>query len=369
MKSYKLSFAFERRFWAAPAGVVTGLLLAGCGGAPAPAPQAQTASQAQDRPEAPAAEAPAPVEVASSSEDAASPAPEEPRHGPSCDGRTGAGNDCGSGESCCARALVPEGDVQYRKLDSGPGEARHVRAFYLDKYEATVGRFRAWVAAGQPVPQIGDVLHEDGEGHQLAWPKNAKVQDAAHLEGWKRYDTWTGGDDKRPKNNITWFTAAAFCRWDGGRLPTDVEWTRASRGGEEDRPYPWGTDDPSPELAVYNCLGDGDGQCSLKDILQVGSKPKGAGRWGHFDLAGSMFEWTTSPGRLAGADPTEKARGGGFCYIGGVDRRASTALRPAVFRDDSPNTQSHMTGVRCAYDGPQKGPSTGGGSGGAAHAR
>lgn len=348
------------------------IVLVGCGGAQASAPGAAVKTEAP--PAAVAAEPPQATapSIAPTPAPAESPAPvaSAPAHGPSCDGRTGAGMDCGNGESCCARALVPEGDVQYRKLDAGAGETKRVRAFHLDKFEATVGRFRAWVAAGQPAPAAGDVLHDDGEGHTLKWPKTAKIQDAAHLEGWKRYDTWTGGDDKRPKNNITWFTAAAFCRWDGGRLPTDVEWTRATRGGEEDRPYPWGSDAPSPEHAVYNCLGDGDKACHIEDILAVGSKPKGAGRWGQYDLAGSMFEWTMSPGRAAGSDANEKARGGGFCYIGGVDRRASTELRPAVFRDDSPDTVSHMTGVRCAYDAPTGGgepaeqaPSPGGGGG------
>ncbi|MBK8251104.1 MAG: SUMF1/EgtB/PvdO family nonheme iron enzyme [Polyangiaceae bacterium] len=349
------------------------LFVAGCTAAPEP----QTAALPKPTPApttpAPATEpvAAAPVEVAPPPAPPAS-TPDQPTHGPSCDGRAGAGNDCGAGQHCCARALVPSGDVLYRRLDSGPGEKKLVRAFYLDKFEATVGRFRAWVAAGQPVPKPGQVLHDDGEGHQLKWPQNGKVQDAAHLEGWKRYDTWTGGDDHRPKNNITWYTAAAFCAWDGGRLPTDIEWTRASRGGEEDRPYPWGTEAPSPEHAVYNCLGDGDKACALVDILPVGSKSKGVGRWGHFDLAGSMFEWTTSPGKMAGADPTEKARGGGFCYIGGVDRRASTELRPAVFREDSPDTVSHMTGVRCAFDAPagDTKPSPQGVSGGSAsHAK
>lgn len=329
-------------------------LLSGCGSS-----GAEPRIAASPRAEAPACDAPAVVEASTSppvaQETASAPAESQastPAHGPSCDGRTGAGNDCGAQESCCARALVPEGDVLYRKLDAGPGDKRHVRAFYLDKFEATVGRFRAWIAAGQPVPAAGDVLYDDGEGHVLKWPASAKVQDEKRLEGWKRYDTWTGGDDRRPKNNITWFTAEAFCRWEGGRLPTDVEWTRAARGGEEDRPYPWGDGAPSPEMAVYNCMGDGKGACALVDILPVGSRPKGIGRWGQYDLAGSMFEWTLQPGRVAGADTVERARGGGFCYIGGVDRRASTELRPAVFREEAPETQSHMTGVRCAYDAP-----------------
>jgi formylglycine-generating enzyme required for sulfatase activity len=346
---------------------VWAFVLVGCGGAQAPAPPSSPSVAKTEAPP-PVAEPAAEAQVLVSEAPAAAPAAEKAEHGPSCDGRTGAGNDCGSGESCCARALVPEGDVLYRRLDMGPGEKKHVGAFYLDRYEVTVGRFRSWVAAGQPAPKAGDVIYDDGQGHTLKWPEKAKIQDAAHLEGWKRYDTWTGGNDLRPKNFVTWFTAEAFCRWEGGRLPTDVEWTRAARGGEEDRPYPWGNEAPTPELAVYDCMGDGNQSCALIDIQTVGSRPKGVGRWGQYDLAGSMFEWTLQPGRVAGAaTSTEKARGGGFCYIGGVDRRTNTDLRPAVFREESPETVSHMTGVRCAYDVPpgtkpaEKAPSQGGG--------
>jgi sulfatase modifying factor 1 len=276
--------------------------------------------------------------------------------GPSCNGRSGATNDC-QGTSCCERLGVPGGVVAYRRDGTAPAESRVVKPFVLDRFEVTVGRFRAWVDAGQPTPKSGDVLYDDNDGRVVRWTKDAKVQDAKHLAGWKRYDTWTAGVETRPKNFVSWYTAAAFCAWDGGRLPTDIEWTHVARGGEEDRAYPWGSDAATPEHAVFNCMGDGTAACALNDILPVGSRPKGAGRWGHFDLAGSMFEWTLQ-GVMASSSgvPVEKARGGGFCYIGGVDRRATTELRPSVFRQESPDTVSHMTGFRCAYDVPSAQP-------------
>lgn len=294
------------------------------------------------------ASAPAPV-VASSTEKPAD-------VGPSCNGRSGATNDC-QGQSCCERLGVPGGVVAYRRDGNAPQESRVVKPFVLDKFEVTVGRFRAWVEAGQPTPKAGDVLFDDNAGHVVRWTKDAKIQDVKHLEGWKRYDTWTAGVETRPKNFVSWYSAAAFCAWDGGRLPTDVEWTYVARGGEEDREYPWGNDSATPEHAVFNCMGDGTAACALQDILPVGSRPKGIGRWGHFDLAGSMFEWTLQ-GVMASnsGTPVEKARGGGFCYIGGVDRRATTELRPSVFRQESPETVSHMTGFRCAYDMPSAPP-------------
>lgn len=270
--------------------------------------------------------------------------------GPSCNGRSGATNDC-QGQSCCDRLGVPGGIVAYRRDGNAPTESRVVKPFVLDKFEVTVGRFRAWVDAGQPAPKPGDVLFDDHDGHVVRWSKDAKVQDVNHLAGWQRYDTWTAGIETRPKNFVSWYTAAAFCAWDGGRLPTDVEWMYVARGGDEDRPFPWGSEPATPDRAVFNCMGDGDAACALEDIQPVGSRPRGAGRWGHFDLAGSMFEWTfQGSAAFANGVPVEKARGGGFCYIGGVDRRATTGLRPTVFRQESPETVSHMTGFRCAYD-------------------
>lgn len=331
-------------------------LVAGCASA-APAPEAPPRPAAAVAPAAPLEGAPlagSPVlslpaeglqRPAVRSPLVAQPAPVTP----SCTGGAGAGADC-NGESCCLRIEVPEGDFEVKLDAAGKAEKVHVKAFALDKYEATVGRIRAWIKAGRPLPAEGELLLSSA-GHEIRWPKDAPVQSEAAMTGWKRYDTWTGGEERRPKNFVSWYTAAAFCHADGGRLPTDAEWKYVAAGGDENRAYPWGAEPPSPELAVFNCTGDGDQSCSLDDILPVGSRPKGAGRWGHQDLAGSMFEWTMDGGMAElGGSGEEVSRGGGFCYIGGVDRRAKTGLRPGVFRKESATTVSHMVGVRCAYD-------------------
>lgn len=315
------------------------------------APEPASAScEDQNAPAATPAPAPSPAPVVATNSDKPADV------GPSCNGHSGATNDC-QGQSCCERLGVSGGVFAYRRDGQAASESRIVKPFVLDKFEVTVGRFRAWVEAGQPTPKPGDVLYDDQAGHVVRWTKDAKVQDVKHLAGWARYDTWTAGVETRPKNFVSWYSAAAFCAWDGGRLPTDAEWMYVARGGDEDRAYPWGSEAATPEHAVFNCMGDGTAACELQDILPVGSRPKGVGRWGHFDLAGSMFEWTLQGVASASSGvPVEKARGGGFCYIGGVDRRATTELRPTVFRQESPETVSHMTGFRCAYDLPSAPP-------------
>lgn len=247
------------------------------------------------------------------------------------------------GESCCTRILIPGGTYS----DKAAGEVR-VRDFYLDKYELTVGRVRAWADAGRPVPSDGTPLGHDAAGREVRWKGTWSAMTEDALQGWARYDTWRGGQVDLPKNFIDWYTSAAVCAFAGGRLPDDAEWHYAAVGGDENRPFPWGREEQTPERAVYNCMGDGNQSCSLKDILPVGSRPLGAGRWGNMDLVGSMFEWTMDGG---GGEGTV-ARGGGFCYIGGQDRRVRAAATTDNTRRDPPNTVSHMVGARCAFDAP-----------------
>jgi formylglycine-generating enzyme required for sulfatase activity len=48
--------------------------------------------------------------------------------------------------------------------------------------------------------------------------------------------------------------------------------------------------------ASYNdgttCVGDGMSGCAVTDLVDVGSKLAGDGRWGQSDLAGNVAEWT-----------------------------------------------------------------------------
>ena len=157
-----------------------------------------------------------------------------------------------------------------------------------------MGRFRKFVAAfnGTPPPN-GAGAHPliAGTGWQSAYNANLPAsQDAllTNVQGCGSDTTYatTGLNDAMPMNCVNWYEAFAFCIWDGGRLPTEAEWEYAAAGGMDNRLYPWGSEDPAVNTGLANWY-----YSDFSPFVAVGSHPSGNGRWGHRDLAGSMWEW------------------------------------------------------------------------------
>lgn len=87
---------------------------------------------------------------------------------------------------------------------------------------------------------------------------------------------------KRPVSSVSQQDAATYCKWKEKRLPREAEFERAARGSDN-RMYAWGNEEPTGRHAVH-----------LQNVTaNVGSKPKGAGPYGHLDLAGNVWEWTS----------------------------------------------------------------------------
>ena len=231
---------------------------------------------------------------------------------PSCRGLAAT---CGpSGTSNCCGNSVVLGGTYARSYDvSGDGTypsanyGATVSDFQLDTYEVTVGRFRQFVTAGQGIqtnpPVSGMYAHPRiaGSGWDPNWNSSLATDMSALIAAVKcqvTYQTWTdtpGNNENRPMNCITWYEAMAFCGWDGGFLPTESEWNYAATGGADQRAYPWSS--PPGFLGIdstrasYQCSGDGTAGCAVTDLIAVGTKPAGNGRWDQSDLAGNVWEW------------------------------------------------------------------------------
>ncbi len=226
---------------------------------------------------------------------------------------------------CCASPLVP-GGTYLRTYDVSMGTTGNtfpatVSDFRLDKYEVTVGRFRAFVQAGQGIrtsaPAAGSGAHArtPDSGWRSEWASFLPLTTDALTSMTScnsTFSTWTSGpnvNDTRPINCVSWYVAMAFCIWDGGYLPTDAEWNYAAAGGDEHRIYPWSVPAAAAQLdntrasfmtSAGECFGDGDPECAVTDQGRAGSKPMGEGKWGHSELVGNVYEWTFD---LAGPAP------------------------------------------------------------------
>lgn len=227
---------------------------------------------------------------------------------PSC---VGLPRNCGPTQDgdCCASSVIPAGSFYRGNTALFPtAYPASVSSFRMDTYEVTLGRFRKFVDA------YAQNMIANGSGKNPNNPADTGW-DAASWNGYMFVDraaliasfaspvtqTWTPTplsalDETRAINFINWYTAEAFCIWDGGRLPTYAEWNYAAGGGSEQRTYPWGNTrgtGHTPAVTICSIQSNGEpNPCSVREnIAPVGSAPAGNGKWGQADLSGNLEEW------------------------------------------------------------------------------
>lgn len=168
--------------------------------------------------------------------------------------------------------VVPAGEFTMGSEQGFPDEVPvhkvYLDAFYIDLTEVTNKQWQECVDAGAcKPPRRTDCCLEKSVGARPFYYGNPE------------YDDY-------PVVFISWYDARDYCAWRGARLLTEAEWEKASRGVDE-RTYPWGTQEPTPELLNYR----GPKDFSIKNTSPIGSFPLGASPYGVLDLAGNVYEW------------------------------------------------------------------------------
>jgi formylglycine-generating enzyme required for sulfatase activity len=218
--------------------------------------------------------------------------------------------------------LVPAGKFTRGSTlgeDEKPVRQIYLNAFYIDKFEVTVGQYASYLeATGMEEPPDWSIMNQ---------PQHRR----------------------RPVVNVSWEDAVNYCKWAGKRLPTEAEWEKAARG-TDGRIYPWGNEAPTRLHANYGRK-DWDDHHAL---TPVGSFEAGKSPYGLYDMAGNAWEWVfdwyghdyykKSPEKnpIGPAKGSEKVvRGGSWLYV-------SEFLRTAHRFNAQPMNRHFGYGFRCA---------------------
>lgn len=102
----------------------------------------------------------------------------------------------------------------------------------------------------------------------------------------------------QPVVGLSWYEAAAVAQWAAirtgkpTRLPNEVEWEWAARGANPKNLYPWGV---VMDVTRLNSGVPSDAHPPKGKTVPVGSySPHGDGAFGHADMLGQTWEWTST---------------------------------------------------------------------------
>jgi hypothetical protein len=183
----------------------------------------------------------------------------------------------------------------------GPGHhlmlRRIDRPVRLDRYPVTVGRYKQFLRA---VSRDGSAGwdHPDMPAGHTHEPRPGRLPVLPYYED--------PAYDGHPAVAVSWWSAYAFARSEGKRLPTSLEWEAAARGFDG-RLFPWGDE---VDVSVVNCADswsdhplityaawrEEHDRGRLAEALPgpVDAHPGNTSPFGVRELGGNVWEWTST---------------------------------------------------------------------------
>jgi formylglycine-generating enzyme required for sulfatase activity len=219
---------------------------------------------------------------------------------------------------------VPGGTFQMGSNDFYPEERPvhpvAVDGFWMDEHAVTNAEFRRFVQATgyrtlaerppnpAEYPDADPALLVPGALVFRRPPQRVSVHHPGAYQAWWAYvpgacwrhpagpGSTLAGRERHPVVQVAYADAAAYAQWAGKVLPTEAEWERAARGGLDGAVFVWGDEfAPRGRMLANTWQGEFPWQ-NLKTDGYEGTSPVGAfppNRYGLYDMAGNVWEWTT----------------------------------------------------------------------------
>ena len=190
---------------------------------------------------------------------------------------------------------IPAGDFICQ-----PGDKVNASAFWIDKYEVTIGQYARFLEFihknPEDVRQFEHPLQPRGKSHTPKGWEDYYPHASAFL---RRYRKMNGVpiDLNCPVFGVDWWDAYAYAKWKGCRLPTELEWEKAARGTDGFF-YPWGNEfNPKKcnSAIDYNANPSAGGKTDGYALWSpVDAFPGDCSPFKVYDMAGNVAEWTDS---------------------------------------------------------------------------
>lgn len=265
---------------------------------------------------------------------------------------------------------IPGGVVTIGADDAFPEERPErrveVEGFWIAVHEVTNREFQAFVAATGYVTlaERVDPGGDQSRGGGAVFAPGVHVRDWSDISAWWRLDLQANWRQPRgagasitdrphdPVVQIAYPDALAYARWRGHTLPSEAEWEMAARGGLDGARYVWGNEvRPNGKIAANHHQGLFPFEDTAADG-HAGRAPVGcfpANGFGLYDMAGNVWEWTTTPwGPQREATGFRVIKGGSFLCSDSYCHR----YRPAARQPGDETFSTEHLGFRTVWRGP-----------------
>lgn len=230
---------------------------------------------------------------------------------------------------------------------SEPEHSISLSAYSISKYEITNELF------AQFLNEYGSQFIKNGQykGESMCWEEESFGGGNFGLEEVDgEWQVATNGFDNNPAIHITWFGAYEFCRYYGGRLPTEAQWEYAAIGAAESNNYTYSGSNTLSEVGWY-------GEYSLTppfgETHPVGMKT--ANEIGLHDMTGNAGEWcadwyATPYDTSQEADPTGPQNGKYKVIRGGAWSDKEYDMNVKMRKGRAPEYHSDDVGFRIVFN-------------------